>query len=66
MAQLREEYLGHLITMVWTSGAISSEEHMIVIQWDLVQAIVCSGHITMMILYGIGLTAVMVFGTMKH
>jgi hypothetical protein len=66
MAQLREEYLGNILAMITTSGAISSEEYMIVILWDLVQAIVCSGHHTLMIMYGIGLTAWMVFGTIIH
>ena len=45
MAQLRGEYLGHQIgiSKFMTSGAISSEEHMIIIPWDHVQAFVCSG-----------------------
>ena len=66
MAQLRGEYLGHMVPMITTSGAISSEEHMILIPWDHVQDIVYSGHQAMMIMYGIGLTAVMAIGTMQH
>jgi len=66
MAQLRGEYLGKIIPMITTSGAISSEEHMIVIPWDTVKDIVCSGHHAVMIMYGIGLTARMVIGTMQH
>ena len=71
MAQLREEYLGNILAMITTSGAISSEEYMIVILWDLVQAIVCSGqqamiYQTLMIMYGIGLTAITIIGTMEH
>jgi hypothetical protein len=66
MAQLRGEYLGNILAMIMKSGAISLEEHMIVIPWDHVQAIVCSGHQTLMIMYGIGLTARMDFGTIIH
>ena len=66
MAQLRGEYPGHIVAMITTSGAISSEEHMIVIQGEHVQDIVYLGHQAMMIMYGIGLTAVMVIGTMQH
>ena len=54
------------MAMITTSGAISSEEHMIAILWDHVQAIVCLGHQAMMIMYGIGLTVQMVTGTTKH
>ena len=66
MAQLRGEYPGHIVLMITTSGAISSEEHMIAIPRDHVQAIVCSGHQNMMIMYGIGLTVRMVIGTTQH
>ena len=66
MAQLKGEYLGHIVPMITTSGAISSEEHMRAIPWDHVQAIVCSGHQAMMIMYGIGLTVRMVIGTTQH
>ena len=66
MDQLRGEYPGHIMAMITKSGAISSEEHMIAIPWDPVQAIVCSGHQVMMTTYGIGLTAEMVTGTTKH
>jgi hypothetical protein len=66
MAQLRGEYPGHIVAMITTSGAISSEEHMIVIPREHVQDIVYLGHQAMMIIYGIGLTAVMVIGTMQH
>ena len=66
MAQLRGEYLGHMLAMITTSGAISSEEHMIVIPWEHEQDIVYSGDQAGMIMYGIGLTAVMVIGTMQH
>ena len=40
MAQLRGEYLKIIMILITTSGAISSEEHMIVTPWDHVQAIV--------------------------
>ena len=66
MAQLRGEYPGHIVAMITTSGAISSEEHMIAILWDHVQAIVCLGHQAMMIMYGIGLTVRMGIGTTQH
>ena len=66
MAQLRGEYLRNILSMITTSGAISSEEHMIVILWEHVQAIVCWGHFIMMMIYGIGLTLVMVIGTTQH
>ena len=66
MAQLREEYPGHIVAMITSSGAISSEEHMIVIPRDHVQDIVYSGDHTGMMMYGIGLTAVMVIGTIQH
>ena len=73
MAQLREEYLENPcgMAMITKNGAISSEEHMTVILWDLVQAIVCSGqqamiYQTLMIMYGIGLTAITIIGTMEH
>ena len=66
MAQLRGEYLRNILGMITTSGAISSEEHMIVTLWDHVQATVCLGQYIMMIMYGIGLTARVEFGTMQH
>ena len=66
MGLLRGEYLEKILTMITESGAISSEEHMRVILWDHVQAIVCSGFQARMIMYGIGLTAGMVFGTTQH
>ena len=66
MAQLRGEYLGHMVPMIITSGAISSGEHMIAIPWDHAQDIVYSGHQAMMIMYGIGLTAAMAIGTIQH
>jgi hypothetical protein len=66
MAQLRGEYLWNMMEMITTSGAISSEEHMRVIPWDPVQVFVCSGHHAVMIMYGIGLTARMVIGTIQH
>ena len=66
MAQLRGEYPGHIVPMITTSGAISSEEHMIVIPWEHVQDIVYLGQTALMIMYGIGLTALMVIGTMQH
>ena len=63
MAQLRGEYPGHIVAMITTSGAISLEGHIIVTPWDHVQVIVCTGHHSKMIMYGIGLTARMVIGT---
>ena len=66
MAQLRGEYLGNIVGMIMTSGAISSEEHMITIPLDHVRAIVCLGQQAMMITYGIGLTVRMVIGTTQH
>ena len=60
------EYPWIIKAMVIKSGVNSLEEVMIVIHWDSVQAIVCSGQPAMMIMYGIGLTAGMVIGTTKH
>ena len=54
------------MAMITTSGAISSEEHMIVIPREHVQDIVFSGQQAMMIMYGIGLTVRMVIGTTQH
>ena len=60
------EYPWIIKAIVIKGGVISLEEVMILIHRDSVQAIVCMGQKAMMIMYGIGLTAVMVFGTTKH
>ena len=62
----KEEYPWLIKAMIMKCGVNSLEGVTIVIQWDSVQAIACSGQQALMIMYGIGLTARMVIGTTKH
>ena len=60
------EYLWIIQAMIIKCGVNSLVEVMIVLHWDPVQAIAYLGQQAMMIMYGIGLTAVMVIGTTKR
>ena len=60
------EYLWIIQAMIIKCGVNSLVEVMIVLHREPVQAIACLGQQAMMIMYGIGLTAVMVIGTTKR
>ena len=60
------EYLWIIQAMIIKCGVNSLVEVMIVLHWDPVQAIACLGQQALMIMYGIGLTVVMVIGTTKR
>ena len=60
------EYLWIIQAMIMKLGVNSLEEVMIVIHWDPVQAIACTGQQASMIMYGIGLTVTMAIGTTQH
>ena len=60
------EYPWIIKAMVMKRGVSNLVEITIVLHWDPVQAIACLGQQAMMIMYGIGLTVVMVIGTTKR